>query len=52
MRVAILSDMHLGDPMCSLVTYPKDEDPVFGPAYPKLKAAVGDALDYLVLVGV
>jgi 3',5'-cyclic AMP phosphodiesterase CpdA len=51
MRVAVLSDTHFGDPLCTLVSAGKaGEEPGIGPAYEPLARAVG-ASDYLVLLG-
>jgi UDP-2,3-diacylglucosamine pyrophosphatase LpxH len=49
-RVAILSDTHFGDDLCTLVVEPPDGPPQLGPAYPALARAVGRA-DYVVLLG-
>ncbi|HMA94651.1 MAG TPA: metallophosphoesterase, partial [Polyangiaceae bacterium] len=51
MRIALLSDTHFGDPMCSLAAPTEAGQYVLGPAYPQFRAAVGSDLDYLVLVG-
>jgi predicted phosphodiesterase len=51
MRVAVLSDTHFGDPLCTLVSSrPGDDEPSIGPAYEPLARAVGK-VDYLVLLG-
>ncbi len=51
MRVAVLSDTHFGDPLCTLVSPGKGgEEPAIGPAYESLARAVG-RVDYLVLLG-
>jgi len=51
MRVAVLSDTHFGDPLCTLVSSgPRDKEPSIGPAYEPLARAVGK-VDYLVLLG-
>jgi hypothetical protein len=50
-KIAILSDIHFGDPMCSLAAVDDSGNRIVGPAYPKFKEAVGSDLDYLVLVG-
>ena len=50
MRVAILSDTHFGDDLCTLVVEPPKGPPQLGPAYPALARAVGRA-DYIVLLG-
>jgi UDP-2,3-diacylglucosamine pyrophosphatase LpxH len=49
-RVAILSDSHFGDDLCTLVVESPGEPPRLGPAYPALARAVGRA-DYVVLLG-
>jgi predicted phosphodiesterase len=49
-RVAILSDTHFGDDLCTLVVEPPKGPPALGPAYPALARAVGRA-DYVVLLG-
>jgi predicted phosphodiesterase len=51
MRVAVLSDTHFGEPLCTLVSAGKNgEEPAIGPAYEPLARAVG-TVDYLVLLG-
>ncbi len=51
MRVAVLSDTHFGDPLCTLVsTGKRGEEPAIGPAYEPLARAIG-RVDYLVLLG-
>jgi len=51
MRVAVVSDTHLGDDLCVLVAPgPRDGPPVPGTGYAALRDAVGRA-DYLVLLG-
>jgi 3',5'-cyclic AMP phosphodiesterase CpdA len=51
MRVAVLSDTHFGDPLCTLVSSgPREKEPSIGPAYEALARAVGK-VDYLVLLG-
>jgi UDP-2,3-diacylglucosamine pyrophosphatase LpxH len=51
MRVAVLSDTHFGDPLCTLVSSgPRENEPAIGPAYEPLARAVGK-VDYLVLLG-
>jgi predicted phosphodiesterase len=52
MRVAVVSDMHLGDDLCLLVGGggSPEELPGPGPAYPALRDAIG-RVDYLVLLG-
>jgi 3',5'-cyclic AMP phosphodiesterase CpdA len=50
-RVAVISDTHFGDPLCTLVeSSPKTGSPVIGPAFEALARAVGQ-VDYLVLLG-
>jgi UDP-2,3-diacylglucosamine pyrophosphatase LpxH len=50
LRVAILSDTHFGDDLCTLVVEPAKGPAQLGPAYPALARAVGQA-DYVVLLG-
>jgi len=51
MRVAVLSDTHFGDPLCTLVSSgTREKEPSIGPAYEPLARAVGK-VDYLVLLG-
>jgi len=51
MRVAVLSDTHFGDPLCTLVSSgPREKEPSIGPAYEPLARAIGK-VDYLVLLG-
>jgi UDP-2,3-diacylglucosamine pyrophosphatase LpxH len=50
MRIAVISDTHFGDPLCTLVTNGHDGEPQLGPAYPALRNAVGK-VDYLILLG-
>lgn len=50
MRVAILSDTHFGDDLCTLVVEEPDGRVRLGPAYPALARAIG-RVDYLVLLG-
>jgi UDP-2,3-diacylglucosamine pyrophosphatase LpxH len=50
LRVAILSDTHFGDDLCTLVVESASGPAQLGPAYPALARAVGRA-DYLVLLG-
>jgi UDP-2,3-diacylglucosamine pyrophosphatase LpxH len=50
-RIAVISDTHFGDPLCTLVeSSPKTGSPVIGPAFEALARAVGQ-VDYLVLLG-
>jgi UDP-2,3-diacylglucosamine pyrophosphatase LpxH len=50
LRVAIVSDTHFGDDLCTLVVEETGVGVRLGPAYPALRRAVGRA-DYLVLLG-
>lgn len=50
MRVAILSDTHFGDDLCTLVVEEPGRPLRLGPAYPALCRAIGQS-DYLVLLG-
>ncbi len=50
MRLAIASDIHLGDPHCTLVV-PTRTGFTLGPLYGAFVAATGGELDYLVLAG-
>ena len=50
MRIAVISDTHFGDPLCTLVINGHDGEPQLGPAYPALRKAVGK-VDYLILLG-
>ena len=51
MRIAVLSDTHFGDDLCTLVRPASDGGPAEpGPGYIALRRAVGH-LDYLVLLG-
>jgi predicted phosphodiesterase len=49
-RLAVISDVHFGDDLCTLVTTQPQGEPRVGPAYPALRRAVGHA-DYLILLG-
>lgn len=51
MRIAIISDTHFGDPMCTLVTRNNNGDIVTGPKYEEFKKAAGTNNDYLILLG-
>lgn len=51
MRIAILSDLHFGDPMCALTVTGGPEAYDSNPVYAQFKSAVGSDLDYLVLLG-
>lgn len=51
MRIAVVSDTHFGDPLCTLVSSgSRDPSPRIGPAYEPLARAIGK-VDYLVLLG-
>jgi 3',5'-cyclic AMP phosphodiesterase CpdA len=50
MRLAVASDMHLGDEPCVLVEEGDDGSPGIGPGYPALRDAVG-TVDDLVGLG-
>ncbi len=50
MKLAIASDLHLGDPQCALVV-PSGSGYTIGPLYERFVEAVGTGLDYLVLAG-
>ena len=51
MRLAVISDTHFGEPLCTLVTNGQDGEPShLGPAYPALQRAIGK-VDYLILLG-
>ena len=50
MRLAIISDTHLGDPLCTLVEK-KGEVFSAGPKYNEFKEAAGVNNDYLILLG-
>lgn len=51
MRIAVVSDTHFGDPLCTLVSASAPEPvPRIGPAYQAFARAVG-RVDYLVLLG-
>ncbi len=49
MRIAIISDTHFGDPMCTLVDSQGELRP--GPKYEDFKNAAGKDNDYLILLG-
>jgi predicted phosphodiesterase len=51
MRIAIISDTHLGDPMCTLVEHDDKGEIIVGPKYGAFKTAVGKQNDYLILLG-
>ncbi len=50
MKLSVISDLHLGDPACTLVSKTA-EGFVPGPKYAAFKAAAGTDNDYLVLLG-
>ncbi|MBI5533962.1 MAG: metallophosphoesterase [Deltaproteobacteria bacterium] len=50
MKIAIASDLHLGDITCSLASFDRAGVVQLGPKYAEFKDAVADS-DYLVLVG-
>ena len=50
MKIAVISDTHLGDPLCTLVEQ-KGSDFTAGVMYDKFKDASGSYNDYLVLLG-
>ena len=50
MKLAITSDTHLGDPLCSLVEW-NGNDYTEGPKYKEFKEAAGTGNDYLILLG-
>jgi 3',5'-cyclic AMP phosphodiesterase CpdA len=50
MRLAVISDVHFGDDLCTLVATGPAGEPCLGPAYPALQRAVG-RVDYLILLG-
>ena len=51
MRIAVISDTHFGDPMCSLVERDDEGNITIGSKYAEFKAAVGKQNDYLILLG-
>jgi UDP-2,3-diacylglucosamine pyrophosphatase LpxH len=51
MRMAIISDTHFGDPMCSLVEIGDDQKPAINSKYQAFKEVVGKENDYLVVLG-
>lgn len=53
MRIAIISDTHFGDPMCTLVERDKNGKPVIGAKsrYHELKEAAGEGNDYVIVLG-
>ncbi len=50
MKLAITSDTHLGDPLCSLVEW-NGNDYKEGPKYKEFREAAGTGNDYLILLG-
>jgi hypothetical protein len=54
MRISIISDVHLGDPMCQLASFGEPElkrSPNVGPKYDAFCAAAGQNNDFLILLG-
>jgi len=52
MRLAIISDTHFGDPMCALMDKSKKGvDIINDEMYRKLREAVGEDINYLILLG-
>jgi UDP-2,3-diacylglucosamine pyrophosphatase LpxH len=51
MRIAIVSDTHFGDPMCTLVTRSKTNKILPGTKYEDFKKAAGTDNDFLILLG-
>jgi predicted phosphodiesterase len=51
MRIAVISDTHFGDPMCTLVEQGGNGKITKGPKYGDFKAAVGKQNDHLILLG-
>ena len=51
MRFAVVSDLHLGDRMCSLVERTNAGNLKKGSKYKQFKDAVGKDNDYLILLG-
>lgn len=51
MKIAIISDTHFGDPMCTLFARDKNGKIVEGSGYTKFRDAAGQDNDYLVLAG-
>jgi 3',5'-cyclic AMP phosphodiesterase CpdA len=50
-RIAVISDTHFGDPLCTLVSSgPRERAADIGPAYEAMARAIGN-VDYLVLLG-
>lgn len=50
MKLAITSDTHLGDPLCSLVEW-NGNDYIEGPMYKDFREAAGKGNNYLILLG-
>ncbi len=50
MKLAITSDLHLGDQLCSLVKW-NGNDFIEGPKYKEFREAAGTKNDYLILLG-
>lgn len=51
MKIAVISDTHFGDPMCSLIKRDTKGNLAIGDKYPAFKDAVGQDNDYLILLG-
>ncbi|HUU44768.1 MAG TPA: metallophosphoesterase [Acidobacteriota bacterium] len=51
MKLAITSDTHFGDPMCTLVKNDHTGQPILGPKYLEFRERVGQDNDFLILVG-
>lgn len=51
MRLALISDTHFGDPLCTLVRSSATGKPIAGPRYKDFLRATGKGNDYLILVG-
>jgi predicted phosphodiesterase len=51
MRLALISDTHFGDPLCTLVNTSESGHLVRGPRYKEFVEAAGRGNDYLVLLG-
>lgn len=54
MKIAIISDIHLGDPASTIVSFNNKNKPAFGSGYDRLLEALNEVpgrLDYLILLG-